>query len=922
MSDLPATPTGVVAADFNGDGTTDVMSGFDSTFWGVDLALQDDYGFWTRQPVSAMSLGGSDLMAVTDANGDGAPDVVTAGQNSSSFTLLTNQGNGTFSPTVFAIPDAQITAIASATDVDTKRFVSIAYKEAGSSKVRTLVAAGGTLAPSVLPSWPENPGPAAELLLANLTGDSHVDLIVAGTDGAIRVFEGTGGATVFSGTAQTLPASPDPGPIAAMAVGNTSLALPGSPLYAMADGIPDLVAAHKHSSSIFVWRGDGDGLPAAPEAISLSATDATGGPVESDLKYIGMWIDPDAGGLLAARVGDDGFGGRLATLIVNRFAYGGFVTLGGCPSNDAVGFEAMAPAPGIPGSGAIGNSCESTNKVSIVAAQAGRMTLPAPVAFDDTFVGDSSQKPAKVNAPDYMAWGVDQAQNYGDFNTAWSIKGDDADQFSIVSAPASCGGSCPSAQIAFTPTSPGAKSAQLEIGGTYLRRTGAPLRTIELSGVARGAILDAPDSAAAGDVVTGSSHVVTVEVENTGNADFMFSDVSIDEAGDWSVGEDSNCPPELAPNQSCNLEAVFAPTANGSQAATLRIEGNQVGDDVTVGLTGRGVTGALTASPVDHGSVVVGDLSTLMVPIANEDDGTVNVASATLSGDDVDDFEITDSDCDSAIAVDATCLLTVTASPTARGVRSVTIVVASDATTSPLEIPMTVTGLQGVLTAPAGVALADTRVGFFSEKPVELKNEGDADLELGVLSADSPVKVDGACNNKTLAIDETCTATLRFEPTEAGAVASKLRVPNNGEGGEIAIDVTGTALPKEEEAKQPAQAAGGGVSVRSTRVSRSGRSVRIGLTITALDDKAIENGVLTVSLPRQLRWLPMRSRGKRGRPIRQVRIPVGKIEAGKSRNIGVRLGSSKNLRRKSFLLDATLKSNSLNDSRIIRVGRR
>jgi len=96
-----------VATDVNGDGKVDlVMAGENEhggLTWGVAVSLGNGDG--TFQPAVLYPAGADSytyFLAVADFNGDGIPDIVTAGTQG--VWLFTGKGDGTFNPGVLAVP--------------------------------------------------------------------------------------------------------------------------------------------------------------------------------------------------------------------------------------------------------------------------------------------------------------------------------------------------------------------------------------------------------------------------------------------------------------------------------------------------------------------------------------------------------------------------------------------------------------------------------------------------------------------------------------------------------------------------------------------------------------------------------------------------------------------------------------------------
>jgi FG-GAP-like repeat/Abnormal spindle-like microcephaly-assoc'd, ASPM-SPD-2-Hydin len=89
-------PSGIAAADVNGDGKLDLVLAND----GISELLGNGDG--TFQPRVDIPAVGGTAIVVGDFNGDGIPDVATANEFSTTFSVLIGHGDGTFSsPWVF-----------------------------------------------------------------------------------------------------------------------------------------------------------------------------------------------------------------------------------------------------------------------------------------------------------------------------------------------------------------------------------------------------------------------------------------------------------------------------------------------------------------------------------------------------------------------------------------------------------------------------------------------------------------------------------------------------------------------------------------------------------------------------------------------------------------------------------------------------
>lgn len=89
-------PSGIAAADMNGDGKLDLVLAND----GISLLLGNGDG--TFQPHVDISAAGGTAIVVGDFNGDGIPDLASADEFSTTFSVFIGHGDGTFSsPRVF-----------------------------------------------------------------------------------------------------------------------------------------------------------------------------------------------------------------------------------------------------------------------------------------------------------------------------------------------------------------------------------------------------------------------------------------------------------------------------------------------------------------------------------------------------------------------------------------------------------------------------------------------------------------------------------------------------------------------------------------------------------------------------------------------------------------------------------------------------
>jgi len=160
-----------------------------------------------------------------------------------------------------------------------------------------------------------------------------------------------------------------------------------------------------------------------------------------------------------------------------------------------------------------------------------------------------------------------------------------SDDFTITSDPCGTlvsGESC-QVQVAFRPGSPGTRT------GSLLARASTNIAaTSQLTGTAAPAakLIVTPDMADFGTVaVNATSPPKTFVVKNVGGSATHPLRVPGTSTGEFSVSASTCTGIALAPNETCSLSIVFAPTSSGPKQATAIVYGEAV-ESVRVELTG------------------------------------------------------------------------------------------------------------------------------------------------------------------------------------------------------------------------------------------------------------------------------------------------------------------------------------------------
>lgn len=244
-------PNSIVAWDFNDDGNLDlaVTNGGDGT---ITILLGNGDG--TFQSPITIPVGHAPVGIVTaDFNGDGFADLAVANSGDNTVGILLGKGNGGFQPQQTFATGPGPHGIATG-DFNGDGLPDLAVTNNSSTTVSVLLGNGdGTFQPQTTYAVGNVP---FGIVASDFKNDGVIDLaVVNGGDSTISVLLGNGNGTFQA--QQTYPAGPSPALLATTDFNG--------------DGIPDLAVANSSSNSVGVLLGNGDGTFQAQQSYQVGS---------------------------------------------------------------------------------------------------------------------------------------------------------------------------------------------------------------------------------------------------------------------------------------------------------------------------------------------------------------------------------------------------------------------------------------------------------------------------------------------------------------------------------------------------------------------------------------------------------------------------------------------------------------------------
>jgi hypothetical protein len=250
-------------ADFNGDGIPDLAWGQRGQPSSVAISLGSGDGTFSMESTYSVGPNSPTTLVAGDFNGDGTPDLMTASEyqgddGAATGWILLGDGKGGFrtAPSV-ALGARQLGGPAIVADFNGDGFADVATTVYDGFRfiMNILLSKGdGTFLTSTLPTCAT---PAPELVAADFNNDGTQDILVSGCSTNLQMLLGNGDGTFVSWSL--------PGPL----YGEQGEPAPATTGDFNGDGVPDVILANSMSGKFGILLGKGDGVFAAGPLVSV-----------------------------------------------------------------------------------------------------------------------------------------------------------------------------------------------------------------------------------------------------------------------------------------------------------------------------------------------------------------------------------------------------------------------------------------------------------------------------------------------------------------------------------------------------------------------------------------------------------------------------------------------------------------------------
>ena len=285
----------------------------------------------------------------------------------------------------------------------------------------------------------------------------------------------------------------------------------------------------------------------------------------------------------------------------------------------------------------------------------------------------------------------------------------------------------------------------------------------------------------------------TVTLTNDGTGPLTISSVGTDNTPTFTA-DGSACLAPLTAGSQCTINVTFASNIAGpfnghlvvvDDAPTGTPSGTQ-----TLALTGiaSGAGDVVSPSSIDFHGVVVNQTSpAVTVTLTNNGNQSLTVSSAQASGD-----FTAQSHCALPVAPAHSCTVDVTFKPTTTGDRSGTLTIADNTFVGQQSVSLKGKGVNSTLSfSPTRLDFGTQSLGSSTVLADTVTNLGSAPLVIRAVTPSGDYSETDNCV-RTLQVNDSCTVTVTFKPTDIGIRSGAITVTDNTPSGLDVLPLTGT----------------------------------------------------------------------------------------------------------------------------------
>ncbi len=355
--------------------------------------------------------------------------------------------------------------------------------------------------------------------------------------------------------------------------------------------------------------------------------------------------------------------------------------------------------------------------------------------------------------------------------------------------------------ITFTPTAVGAATATVTLTDNA---AGSP-QTVTLNGTGTAAAAPALSfsTLTAFNANAGSTSAPqTLTVTNTGTASVTFSTIALGGANGSAFNFAGNsCTAVLAPGASCSITLTFLASTGASYTGSLIFTDNVTGSPQSVPLTATGVGSYASVSPTSltFPATAIGSAAPVQsVVLTNTGNIALTISTINVTNSAGTSFAQTNN-CPATVAVNGSCTISVTFTPSASGTLFGNVNIGSNAVGSTASFSLTGSGTAPSITlTPGSLTFPSTNIGVAAAgQSFAVTNYGTAPLAISSIgitgSAASSFAQTNTCGS-SLAVNASCAITVTFTPATAGTLTAAIAITDNAPSSPQSFTLTGTGV--------------------------------------------------------------------------------------------------------------------------------